>query len=62
MCFEDKANKIKSFILSIKDKDVITEFNEETFNIMIAKAIVNRDKSIKFIFNSGYEVKVEAGD
>ena len=57
---EDKANKIKSFISSIKDKDVITEFNEETFNIMIAKAIVNIDKSIKFIFNSGYEVEVEA--
>ena len=40
-CLEDKANKIKSFISSIKDKDVITDFNEETFNIMIDKAIVN---------------------
>ena len=59
-CLEDKANKIKSFISSIKDKDAITEFDEETFNIMIAKAIVNRDKSIKFIFNSGYEVEVGA--
>ena len=59
-CLEDKANKIKSFILSIKDKDAITVFNEEIFNIMIAKAIVNRDESIKFIFNSGYDVKVEA--
>ena len=28
--------------------------------IMIDKAIVNRDKSIEFIFNSGYKVKVEA--
>ncbi len=59
-CLEDKANKIKNFISSIKDKDAITEFNEEIFNIMIAKAIVNRDKSIKFIFNSGHDVKVEA--
>lgn len=59
-CLEDKANKIKSFISSIKDKNIITEFDEETFNIMIDKAIVNRDKSIKFIFNSGYEVEVEA--
>ena len=59
-CLEDKVNKIKSFISPIKDKDAIIKFNEEIFNIMIAKAIVNRDKSIKFIFNSGYDVKVEA--
>lgn len=57
----DKRNKINTFISSLKSKpDAITEFDEELFNIMIDKAIVNRDKSIEFIFNSGYKVKVEA--
>lgn len=27
---------------------------------MVDKAVVHRDKSIEFIFNSGYKVKVEA--
>ena len=27
---------------------------------MVNRAIVNRDKSIEFIFNSGHKVKVEA--
>ena len=57
----DKQNKINTFISNLKNKeDAITEFNEELFNIMVDKAIVNRDKSIEFIFNSGYKVKVEA--
>lgn len=57
----DKQNKINTFISNLKNKgDAITEFDEELFNIMIDKAVVNRDKSIEFIFNSGYKVKVEA--
>ena len=57
----DNQNKINTFISNLKNKeDAITEFNEELFNIMVDKAIVNRDKSIEFIFNSGYKVKVEA--
>mgnify|MGYP001774205907 CR=1 FL=1 len=57
----DKQNKINTFILNLRNKgDVITEFDEELFNIMIDKAVVHRDKSIEFIFNSGYKVKVEA--
>lgn len=59
----DKRNKIATFIASLKDKGTsINEFDEELFNIMVCKAIVNRDKSIEFIFNSGYKVKVEAGE
>lgn len=51
---------INAFIATIKDKkEIVTEFNEELFNVMIEKAIVNRDKSIEFIFNSGYKVKVQ---
>ena len=54
-----KESIINAFIATIKDKkEIVTEFNEELFNVMIEKAIVNRDKSIKFIFNSGYKVKV----
>ena len=57
----DKRNKINTFISTLKDKvDVISEFDEELFNIMVDKAVVHRDKSIEFIFNSGYKVKVEA--
>ena len=56
-----KESMINAFIATIKDKkEIVTEFNEELFNVMIEKAIVNRDKSIEFIFNSGYKVKVEA--
>ena len=57
----DKRNRINTFISTLKDKtDVISEFDEELFNIMVDKAVVHRDKSIEFIFNSGYKVKVEA--
>lgn len=57
----EKHNKINTFIANLRHKgNVITEFDEELFNIMIDKAVVHRDKSIEFIFNSGYEVKVEA--
>lgn len=57
----DKQNKINTFISNLKNKeDAITEFDEELFNIMVDKAKVHRDKSIEFIFNSGYKVKVEA--
>ena len=57
----NKRNKINTFISTLKYKvDVISEFDEELFNIMVDKAVVYRDKSIEFIFNSGYKVKVEA--
>ena len=57
----DKRNKINTFISNLRSKsDAITEFDEELFNVMIDKAVVHRDKSIEFIFNSGYKVKVEA--
>ena len=57
----DKRNKINTFISNLRSKfHAITEFDEELFNVMIDKAVVHRDKSIEFIFNSGYKVKVEA--
>ena len=57
----DKRNKINTFISTLKDKvGLISAFDEELFNIMVDKAVVHRDKSIEFIFNSGYKVKVEA--
>ena len=57
----DKRNKINTFISTLKKKaNIISEFDDELFNIMVDKAVVHRDKSIEFIFNSGYKVKVEA--
>ena len=57
----DTQNKINTFISNLRNKGyAITEFDEELFNIMIDKAVVNRDKSIEFIFNSRYKIKVEA--
>ena len=57
----DKRSKINTFISNLKNKsDSIPDFDEEIFNIMVDKAVVNRDKSIEFIFNSGYKVKVKA--
>lgn len=59
----DKRNKIETFLSSLKDKSQsIDEFDEELFNVMINKAVANRDESIEFIFNSGYKVKVETGE
>ena len=56
---------VTSFILDLllsptRGVQYINDFDEGLFNIMIDKAIINRDKSIEFIFNSGYKVKVEA--
>ena len=57
----DKQSKINTFISNLKNKSgPISEFDEELFNIMVDKAVVHRDKSIEFIFNLGYKVKVEA--
>ena len=57
----DKRNKINTFISTLKKKaNAISKFDEELFNIMVDKAVVHRDKSIEFIFNSGYKVKVKA--
>ena len=57
----DKQSKINTFISNLKNRSAsITDFDEELFNVMVDKAIVNRDKSIEFIFNSGYKLKVEA--
>lgn len=59
----DKRNRIAAFISSLRDKgNAITEFDEELFNVMVRQAVVNRDRTIEFEFNSGYKVKVEAGE
>lgn len=58
-----RGGKIDVFISSLKEnEEAITEFDEGLFNIMVAKAIVSRDRSIEFVFNSGYRVKVEGGN
>lgn len=59
----DKRNRISALISSLRDKgNAITEFDEELFNVMVRQAVVSRDGSIEFEFNSGYKVKIEAGE
>ena len=43
-------------------QDVIAEFDEEIWNVMVREAIVRRGRSIRLVFNSGYEVLIKAED
>lgn len=42
-----------------KQPNVLTEWNDTIWTVMVEKAIVHRDKSITFVFYNGSEVKVE---
>lgn len=59
----EKRNRIETFIASLRERgEAIAGFDEELFNVMVEKAVVNRDGSIEFVFHSGYSVKVAAGE
>ena len=57
-----KAKEIESFIELFKKSKYIQEWDERIFNFTLEKAVVHKDKSITFIFLSGIEIKVEAGE
>ena len=50
------------FIETLKKGELITDFDDAIFNFNLEKAAVHKDKSITFIFLSGIEIKVEAGE
>lgn len=59
----EKRNRIETFIASLRERgEPIAGFDEELFNVMVEKAVVNWDGSIEFVFHSGYSVKVAAGE
>lgn len=57
-----KINKFNIFIETLKKGELITDFDDAIFNFNLEKAVVHKDKSITFIFLSGIEIKVEAGE
>ena len=57
-----KINKFNMFIETLKKGELIADFDEAIFNFNLEKAVVHKDKSITFIFLSGIEIKVEAGE
>ncbi len=57
-----KSKEIESFIELFKKSKYIQEWDERIFNFTLEKAVVHKDKSITFIFLSGIEIKVEAGE
>lgn len=57
-----KAKEIESFIELFKKSDYIQEWDERIFNFTLEKAVVHKDKSITFVFLSGIQIKVEAGE
>lgn len=57
-----KSKEIEAFIKLFKKSKYIQEWDERIFNFTLEKAVVHKDKSITFIFLSGIEIKVEAGE
>ena len=53
--------KLQSFLESLKQKEnILDEWNEELWMVMVEKAIVHRDKSITFKFYNGEETTIAA--
>lgn len=44
----------------LKKGEAQFEWDETIFNFTLEKAVVHKDKSITFKFNSGYEVTIKA--
>ena len=57
-----KESNLNTFIETLKKGELITDFDDAIFNFNLEKAEVHKDKSITFIFLSGIEIKVEAGE
>lgn len=61
---EQRLQKDKAMSLHIrtlnKSRQVLTEWDDTVWTLMVEKAIVHRDKSITFIFYNGSQFRVEA--
>ncbi len=50
---------MEAFITSLKNQPmVVDKWDETLLNLMIEKAVVGRDGSIKFIFYNGQEITI----
>lgn len=51
---ENKGFLLKGFLNNLKEqKDTITEWDDNLWNMMIEKAVVHRDGRITFVFYNG---------
>ena len=57
-----KGNRIDAFIELIRKGEILTEFDERIFNFVLDRAVVHHDASITFIFLSGEEITMKAGE
>ncbi len=61
---ERRLQKDRAMLLHIRTlkriRQVLTEWDDTVWTVMVEKAIIHRDKSITFAFYNGSEVRVEA--
>lgn len=56
-----QAKAMKVFISTIEDKpEILDEWNEQLWFLLVEKAVVHRDKSITFVFKNQKEITIEA--
>ncbi|MGI6769204.1 MAG: hypothetical protein ACOX43_09025 [Bacilli bacterium] len=55
---ENKATRMKSFLSVInKSEDMLNSWNERIWMLMVEKAIIQRDKRIKFILYGNHNIE-----
>ena len=56
---EQKSKAMDLYIRTLrKSPQVLTEWNDTLWTVLVEKAIVHRDKSITFVFYNGNKVRV----
>ena len=55
-----KISKFNALIETLKEAELITDWDVAIFNFNLKKAIVHKDKSITFKFYSGFETTIKA--
>lgn len=54
-----QALRMESFIENLKKgPESLDSWSEEIWNLMLEKGVVNRDKTITFIFKNGKEIRM----
>ena len=54
-----QALRMESFIENLKKgPERLDSWSEEIWNLMLEKGVVNRDKTITFIFKNGKEIRM----
>lgn len=57
-----KGNRIDAFIELIRKGEILAEFDERIFNLVLDRAVVHHDASITFMFLSGEEITIKVGE